>query len=188
MHLYFCNYALLLLFQSDIPVFTTPEPRCNDFDVRLANMSFFVQDGNGVAAGNVETCLNGSYFSICDTDWDDVDAQLICNALGYIEPYFRKFMMLGHLTTLIWLIFIIVCYSSSLPQVVLLCLGLLLPPNLILRMSCVHAMLQVPPTVVLSPLPPHPGVFWAPVLLECSVFKVCSALCSCIFRLKCMLQ
>ena len=99
MHLYFCNYAILLLFQSDIPVFTTPEPRCNDFDVRLANMSLFLQDGNLVAAGNIETCLNGSYFSICDTDWDDVEAQLICNSLGYFEPFFRKFMMLGHLTT-----------------------------------------------------------------------------------------
>ena len=80
-----------LLLQSDIPVFTTPEPRCNDFDLRLANISYFVQNGSQVVAGNVETCLSGSYFSICDIGWDDVEAQLICNALGYVEPYFRKF-------------------------------------------------------------------------------------------------
>ena len=79
-----------LLLQADIPVFTTPEPRCNDFDLTLENISFFLQDSYVVYAGNVETCINGTYFSICDIGWDDVEAQLICNALGLVEPYFRK--------------------------------------------------------------------------------------------------
>ena len=40
--------------------------------------------------GNVETCINGTYSSICDVGWDDVDAQLICNVLGFSEPFYRK--------------------------------------------------------------------------------------------------
>ena len=95
-----CTFIVIVIYcillQTDIPVFTTPEPRCNDFDLRLANMTSFFQDGYLVIAGNLETCLSGSYFSICDTDWDDVEAQLNCNGLGYIEPYFRKFMMRDH--------------------------------------------------------------------------------------------
>ena len=80
----------------DIPVFTSPAPVCNDFDVTLANVSVTQEDlDNAVIMGNVEICLNASYFSICDTDWDDVEAQLICNALGLIEPFFRKFMTLA---------------------------------------------------------------------------------------------
>ena len=84
------------LLQADIPVFTTPEPRCNDFDLRLENISVFFQNGSQAIAGNVETCLNGTYFSICDIGWDDVEAQLICNALGLVEPFFRKFVLQGH--------------------------------------------------------------------------------------------
>ena len=52
-------------------------------------MSVTIEDNNPVYVGVVETCFNGSYFSVCDIGWDDVEAQLICNALGYIEPYFR---------------------------------------------------------------------------------------------------
>ena len=82
------NYCIKYI---DVPVITTPEPRCNDFDVRLANVSLSSQDGNQiVVVGTVEICNNGSYFSICDVGWNNVGAQLICNALGYTEPYFRK--------------------------------------------------------------------------------------------------
>ena len=44
--------------------------------------------------GNVETCINGTYSSICDVGWDDIEAQLICNALGYAEPFYRKLILL----------------------------------------------------------------------------------------------
>ena len=56
-------------------------------------MSFFFQDSYLVYAGNVETCINGTYSSICDIDWGDVEAQLICNGLGYTEPFFRTFVL-----------------------------------------------------------------------------------------------
>ena len=80
----------------DIPVVTTPAPSCNDFDLRLANMSFVLVDNSSAVTGNVETCFGGSYFSICDVGWDDVEAQLVCNVLGYAEPLFRKFVLQGH--------------------------------------------------------------------------------------------
>ena len=77
----------------DVPTPTAP-PRCNDFDLRLGNTSSSFQGTNLVYyAGTVETCFNGSYFSICDIGWDDVEAQLICNALGLIEPYYRKLVL-----------------------------------------------------------------------------------------------
>ena len=77
---------------NDTGVTTTPEPLCQDFDLRLANPTFSSDDGALIVVGVVETCISGSYFSICDTNWDDVDAQLTCNGLGYIAPFFRKFM------------------------------------------------------------------------------------------------
>ena len=43
--------------------------------------------------GNVEVCVDGSYFAICDIGWDDRDAQIVCNAIGFSEPFFRKLCM-----------------------------------------------------------------------------------------------
>ena len=90
-----CNNNYDELLDLDVPVVTTPEARCNDFDVRLANESFSgsFQDNNIVYAGTVETCFNGSYFTVCDIGWDDLEAQFTCNALGYFEPYFRKLVL-----------------------------------------------------------------------------------------------
>ena len=68
-----------------------PTPSCSDFDLRLANqISSTIEGFYQVVEGNVETCINGTYSSICDVGWDDVEAQLICNALGYPEPFYRK--------------------------------------------------------------------------------------------------
>ena len=33
--------------------------------------------------GRVEVCVNGSWFFVCDSVWEDNDASLICNQLGY---------------------------------------------------------------------------------------------------------
>ena len=70
---------------------TLPTPTCQQFEVRLTNQSTYTdQDSAMVVEGNVESCLNGTYFAICDVGWDDVEAQVICNALGYGTPLFRK--------------------------------------------------------------------------------------------------
>ena len=73
---------------------TTP-PTCQPFDLRLANQTTSTIEGfYQVYEGNVETCINGTYSSICDVGWDDIEAQLICNALGYAEPFYRKLILI----------------------------------------------------------------------------------------------
>ena len=67
-----------------------PITNCTDFDVRLVNMTVNFQGNGQVFSGNVEACVGGSFFSICDTDWDDVEAQLICNTAGSAYPLYRK--------------------------------------------------------------------------------------------------
>ena len=47
-----------------------------------------------IIEANVEICINGTYIAICDLGWDDAEAQLSCNALGFNEPFYR---MLGHM-------------------------------------------------------------------------------------------
>ena len=68
-----------------------PTPSCPQFDLRLSNDTTYTIEGfYQVTEGNVETCINGTYSSICDVGWDDVEAQLICNALDFPEPFYRK--------------------------------------------------------------------------------------------------
>ena len=45
-------------------------------DVRLVG-------GNYPYEGRVELLVNGTWGTICDTNWDVNDAQVICRMLGY---------------------------------------------------------------------------------------------------------
>ena len=38
---------------------------------------------------NIEVCIDGTYVAICDLGWDDKEAQLACNLLGFGEPSYR---------------------------------------------------------------------------------------------------
>ena len=81
-------YCLPPLEDANVTITTPPEPSCLEFGLRLTNTSFPSQP-QGVE-GNVEICINGTYFAICDLGWDDVEAQLACNVAGVGEPLFRK--------------------------------------------------------------------------------------------------
>ena len=49
---------------------------CSDGDLRLVN-------GSVPTEGRVEICRNNSYGTICDDQWDVLDARVACRQLGY---------------------------------------------------------------------------------------------------------
>ena len=49
---------------------------CNDTDVRL-------RDGRTPNEGRVEICYYDNWGTICDDNWDDNDARVVCRQLGY---------------------------------------------------------------------------------------------------------
>ena len=39
--------------------------------------------GDSQREGTVEVCQNGVWGTVCDTNWDAVDAGVVCNQLGH---------------------------------------------------------------------------------------------------------
>ena len=48
---------------------------CTNGDVRL--MECYIR------SGRIEVCDNNSWGTICSNSWDDIDASVACNQLGY---------------------------------------------------------------------------------------------------------
>ena len=49
---------------------------CGDGDLRLMN-------GTSSSEGRVEICYNNTFGTICDDQWGRLDAQVVCQQLGF---------------------------------------------------------------------------------------------------------
>ncbi len=67
---YMCTSSFSVLHSAD------PTVTCQSGSVRL-------MDGDAENEGRVEVCLNNHWGTICDDQWDNNDATVVCNQLGY---------------------------------------------------------------------------------------------------------
>ena len=64
---------------------------CAEGSVRFTNQTFDYSTGVQVLTARVDVCVNGSYSAVCDTGFDDLDAAVGCNSLGYSPPYWGTY-------------------------------------------------------------------------------------------------
>lgn len=51
---------------------------CSNGDIRLSA-------GRNGSEGRVEICSGGTWGTVCDNFWNNVDAQIVCNQLGFVR-------------------------------------------------------------------------------------------------------
>ena len=47
------------------------------------NIEDFYFDKDELARGRIEVCVGGAYGTICDQNWDNEDASVVCSQLGF---------------------------------------------------------------------------------------------------------
>ena len=49
---------------------------CTEGEIRVV-------DGISAYEGRVEVCINGKFGPICDNNWDNLEATVVCNQMNY---------------------------------------------------------------------------------------------------------
>ena len=59
---------------------TAVEPTCSTGQSRIANLTVNMSPGggSGTISGRAEVCYNSTWWSVCDLNWDENDARVLC--------------------------------------------------------------------------------------------------------------
>ena len=74
------DHILLSSYFTFSPLFPLAPPNTNQ---TCADGAVRLQDGVTANEGRVEVCFNNIWGTVCDADWDNIDASVVCRQLGY---------------------------------------------------------------------------------------------------------
>lgn len=73
-------------FPDPIDTIVIEEEKCSFGDIRLENRRLNLTSNERLLVeGNVEVCVFGEFFPVCDQGWDSNDARVACRALNLLE-------------------------------------------------------------------------------------------------------